>query len=66
MSEDGDQEQQVVKEEVREDPGKRFFISHLNSYTGRTLCRELKNEHLVREQHAAHTFSGTLHDGAGS
>ena len=49
MSEDGDQEQQQVKDEVREDPGKRFFISHLNSFTGRALCRELRNEHLVRE-----------------
>jgi hypothetical protein len=26
----------------------------------------LKNEHLVREPHAAHTFSGTLFDGAGA
>ena len=50
---------------VREDPGKRFFISHLNSYTGRALCRELRNEHMVREQHAAHTFSGTLFEGPG-
>ena len=49
MSEDGDPEQQQVKEEIREDPGKRFFISHLNSFTGRALCRELRNEHLVRE-----------------
>jgi hypothetical protein len=65
MSEEEDQEQQQVKEVVREDPGKRFFISHLNSYTGRALCRELRNEHMVREQHAAHTFSGTLFEGPG-
>ena len=33
----------------------------MNSYTGRTICKELKNEHLVREpEWAAHTFSGTL------
>lgn len=36
-------------------------MSHLNSYTGRTLCKELNNEHLVREPAwAAHTFAGTL------
>jgi hypothetical protein len=66
MSEEDDiQEQEVIKEPPREDPGKRFFISHVNSYMGRTLCRELKNEHLVRETaHAGHTFSGTLLDTA--
>ena len=67
MSDDGDQqEQEIVKAPPREDPGKRFFISHLNSYMGRTLCRELKNEHLVREPaYAGHTFCGTLQDQGG-
>lgn len=62
MSEDGsDQEQEIVKEPVREEPGKRFFVSHLNSYTGRALCRELRNDHTVQEvDWAAHTFAGTL------
>ena len=59
MSDEDDQEQQVIKEPPREEDGKRFFISHLNSYTGMTLARELRNEHLVREPHAAHSFSGT-------
>jgi hypothetical protein len=64
MSDEDDQEQQVIKEPPREDPGKRFFVSHLNSYTGRALLRELKNDHLIREPHALHTFTGTLlHEG---
>ena len=60
MSDEDDQEQQVIKEPPREDPGKRFFVSHLNSYTGRALLKELKNDHLIREAHALHTFAGTL------
>jgi hypothetical protein len=62
MSESGDsQDQEMIKAPVREDQGKRFFISHLNSYTGRALCKELKNEHLVKEpEWAGHTFAGTL------
>ncbi len=51
-----------MKEPEREPNGKRFFISHLNSYTGRAIARELRNEHLVKEQHAVHTFCGTLHE----
>lgn len=63
MSDDEQQEQELIKPPPREEQGKRFFVSHLNSYAGRTLCKELKNEHLVREPHAAHTFSGTLLEG---
>lgn len=62
MSDEDDQEQQVIKEPPREDPGKTFFVSHLNSYTGRALLRELKNDHLIREPHALNTFVGTLLD----
>ena len=35
MSEDGDQE--VIKEPPKEDPGKKFFISHLNTQIGQVL-----------------------------
>lgn len=52
------QEEPVV--EVKEEPGKKFFIAHLNTYTGKTLLKELRNEHLVKEAYAAHTFVGTL------
>jgi hypothetical protein len=69
MSEYGS-EQEEVKVEVKEEPGKKFFLAHLNSYAGRTLLKELRNEHLVKEAYAAHTFSGTLfkeeEDGSGS
>ena len=65
MSDEDDlQEQEVLKVPVREEAGKRFFVSHLNSYTGRTICKELNNEHLVREPAwASHTFCGTLLSG---
>lgn len=58
MSEDGDQE--IPKEEPKEEPGKKFFVAHMNSYTGRALLKELRNESLVKEAYAAHTFNGTL------
>ena len=60
MSDEDDQEQQVIKEPPREDPGKRFFVSHLNSYTGRAVLNQLKNDTLIREPHALNTFVGTL------
>lgn len=61
MSDGEEEQQEIIKPPPREEQGKRFFISHLNSYMGKTLCKELKNEHLVREpEWAAHTFSGTL------
>lgn len=60
MSDEGSEEIEVPPEPPKEDPGKKFFISHLNSYIGKALLKELRNEHLVREAFAAHTFSGTL------
>ena len=50
----------MIKEPPREDPGKRFFVSHLNSYTGRAVLNQLKNDTLIREPHALNTFVGTL------
>ncbi len=44
MSEYGS-EQEEQKVEVKEEPGKKFFLAHLNSYTGKALLNELKNEH---------------------
>lgn len=32
----------------------------MNSYTGKALLKELRNDHQVKEEYAAHTFSGTL------
>jgi len=49
--------------EVPEEPGKKFFISHVNSYTGRALLKELNNKDTVKEEWAAHTFDGTLEAG---
>ena len=36
-----DDEEEVKIVEVPEPPGKKFFISHINSYTGRALLKEL-------------------------
>ena len=47
-----------------EEPGKKIFISHVNSYTGRVLMAELDNKHKVKEEYAAHTFCGTLETGS--
>ena len=60
MSDDEGSQADIPKEPPKEDPGKKFFISHVNSYTGKALLKELRNEHLVREAFAAHTFTGTF------
>jgi hypothetical protein len=62
MSDNEDEEQVQVKE-IPEPDGKKIFISHVNSYTGRALLHELRNEHTVKEARAAHTFHGTLEKG---
>ena len=54
MSDNGDEEVKVV--EVPEEPGKSYFISHINSYTGKILYEQLKNADKVKEEYAAHTF----------
>jgi hypothetical protein len=56
-------DEEVKKEPEPEQPGKKFFISHINSYTGMALIEEIKNKDKVREEHAAHSFSGTLQKG---
>lgn len=61
MSDNGEEEEKVI--EVPEEPGKKFFISHVNSYTGRALLKELNNKETVKEEFAAHTFSGTIEIG---
>ena len=61
MSDDGEEQPKVI--EIPEEPGKKFFISHVNSYTGRVLIEELKNADKVKEEFAAHTFQGTLQTG---
>ena len=61
MSENGEEEEQVKI--VPEEPGKKFFISHVNSYTGRTLFKELNNKGQTREEFAEHSFQGTLETG---
>jgi hypothetical protein len=56
-----DEEQPVIKLPPREEPGKRFFLSHANTHEGMTLFRELYNRDKCREpEHAAHTFIATV------
>jgi hypothetical protein len=68
MSDDGS-DVEVPKEEPKEEQGKKFFLSHVNSYTGKALLKELRNETLVKDPAAAHIFVGTLktdeEDGSG-
>jgi hypothetical protein len=58
---DDENSQEEVKKEIPEPPGLKFFLSHMNSYTGKALLEELKNSHLVKDPAAAHTFIGTLY-----
>ena len=66
---DVDSDQEPIKEEPKEEPGKRFFLSHVNSYTGKALLKELRNEALVKDPMNAHTFTATFNadeeDGSG-
>lgn len=56
-----DEEVPVIKEPVKEEPGKRIFLSHANSLEGMTLFKELWNKDKCREPElAAHTFVGTV------
>lgn len=55
-----DEEVPVIKEPPKEEPGKRIFLSHANSYEGMALFKELWNKDKCREPElAAHTFVGT-------
>ena len=69
MSDDDGSDIEVPKEEPKEEQGKKFFLSHVNSYSGKTLLQELRNEKLVKDENAAHIFVGTLkedeQDGSG-
>ena len=61
MSEEGSE--QKVKEKEPEPDGKKFFISHCNSYTGKALLAELNNKGKCEEERAEHKFCGTLEKG---
>lgn len=61
---DSDEEVPVIKEPVKEQPGKRIFLAHSNSYEGMALFKELWNRDKCREPElAAHTFVGTVRKG---
>ena len=56
-----DDESVKPKEPEPEQPGKRIFLSHANSYEGMALFKELYNRDTCREPElAAHTFVGTV------
>lgn len=50
-----------VKIPPKEPPGIKFFCSHLNSYMGKALLSELRNESLTSDPDAVHSFVGTLY-----
>jgi hypothetical protein len=60
MSSEGSENQEEVPVVVPEEAGKTIFINHLNSYMGKTLLSQLRNDSEVKEEYAAHTFNGTL------
>ena len=56
-----DEEQPVIKVPPKEQPGKKIFLAHSNSYEGMALFKELWNRDKCREPElAAHTFIGTV------
>lgn len=57
-SEDEELEEKPVI--IPEEPGKKIFINNINSYIGKTLHSELRNEADVKEEFAIHTFKGTF------
>ena len=64
---DSEEEEEVKKPKTppREPDGLHFFISNINSYSGRTLLQELRNDKEVREPHAKHIFRGTINPDEG-
>jgi hypothetical protein len=61
MSDYGSEAEQKPKEPPKEEPGKRIFISQVNSYSGQALFKTLWNRDTCREPElAAHTFVGTV------
>ena len=55
-----DDEEEVKIVEIPEPDGKKFFISHINSYGGQALLKTLFNADKVKEERSAHSFVGTL------
>ena len=60
MSDDENSQAEQPMEPVKEEPGKHIFISHYNSYTGKALLKELRNDIPERDPEAVHTFIGTI------
>ena len=60
MSEYGSEEE-VIKEPPPEQPGKKFFLAHANSYEGQAMFKTLYNRDTCRDPElAAHSFVGTI------
>jgi len=60
MSEEGSEQQEEIKE-IPEEPGKKIFISHINSYVGRVLFSQMDNRDKCKDvEFAGNKFCGTL------
>ena len=60
MSSEGSQKDEEVKE-IPEEPGKKIFISHINSYVGKVLYNQLDNRSKCRDvEFAGNKFCGTI------
>jgi len=61
MTDSEKEEADVVVPPPREEPGKKFFLSHANTYEGMALFKELYNkDDCVEPEWAAHSFVGTV------
>ena len=60
MSDDEGSQQEEIKE-IPEEPGKKIFISHINSYVGKVLYNQLDNRAKCKDpEFAGNRFCGTL------
>lgn len=58
---DSENDEEIIKEPEPEQPGKKFFLSHCNSYEGQAMFKQLWNRDTCREPElAAHSFVGTI------
>jgi adenylate kinase len=55
------EQEEIIKPPPKEEPGKKFFLAHSNTYEGMALFKELYNRDTCREPElAAHSFVGTV------
>ena len=59
MSEEGSEIEEQPPKPIEEPDGLNFFVNHVNSYMGKSLISQLRNDQEVTKPEAAHKFVGT-------